>query len=119
MADAADIALVVRKGRTFSRDFQLMTAVINDPDNPIPRDVTGATFEMQFKDIRGSNGTLDLEPTFTTIDLSIGKFNFTEDDVGTGMMATTQGVWEVVMTLSGVVTTEFEGAYRVILPVVS
>ena len=119
MADAADIALVVRKGRTFSRDFQLMTAVINDPDNPIPRDVTGATFEMQFKDIRESNGTLDLEPTFTTIDLSNCEFNFTEYDVGTGMMATTQVVWEVVLTLSGVVTTELMGAYLLILPLVS
>ncbi len=115
MADAANVDLDIRKGRTFTRDFQLMTAVING--DAVPRDVAGATFVMQFRSARGA-ASADLTPVFTAIDLSLGKFNFTATDALTDAMVTTEGVWEIVMTLASVVSTEFEGDYSVILPVV-
>ena len=118
MSDAADIDLVVRKGRTFSQDYQLKTATnIDGLPGSVPKDVTGATFVMQFRSERGG-ATSDLTPVFSAIDLALGQFNFTATDALTDAMATTEGVWEIVMTLSGVVSTEFEGAYTVVLPVV-
>ncbi len=118
MSDAADISIVIRKGRTFTTDYQLKTEVITDGvKSSVPRDVTGATFVMQFRATRGG-ATSDLTPVFAEIDLAQGQFSFTASDTLTGAMVTTAGFWEIVMTLSGAVTTEFEGAYGVILPVV-
>lgn len=118
MSDAADIDLKIRKGRTFNQDYQLKTAT-NDDGIPgsVPKDVTGATFVMQFR-ASTSAPTSDLTPVFTAIDLALGQFNFTANDTLTDLMVTDEGVWEIVMTLDSVVTTEFEGAYTVVLPVV-
>ena len=118
MSDAAVIDLKIRKARTYSQDFQLKTATnIDGVLGSTPRDVTGATFVMQFRSARGA-ASADLTPVFTAIDLSLGKFNFTATDALTDAMVTTEGVWEIVMTLASVVSTEFEGDYSVILPVV-
>lgn len=118
MSDAADISIVIRKGRTFSTDYQLKTEVITDGvKSSVPRDVTGATFVMQFRATRDAVAS-DLTPTSADINLSLGQFRFSSTNVETDAMATTEGVWEIVMTLGADVTTEFEGAYRVILPVV-
>ena len=118
MSDAADISIVIRKGRTFSTDYQLKTEVITDGvKSSVPRNVTGATFVMQFRATRGG-AVSDLTPTFTAINLSLGTFNFKSTNTETNAMSTTEGVWEIVMTFNTDVSTEFEGAYSVILPVV-
>lgn len=115
MSDAANLTLTIRKGRTFERSFQLKDAVING--DPVVRNVTEATFVMQFRDVRGG-AVSDLTPVYAEIDLALGSFKFTATDTLTDAMTTTEGTWEVEMTLGAVVTTEFEGFYTVTLPVV-
>ena len=88
MADAANVDLDIRKGRTFTRDFQLVTAVING--DAVPRDITGATLQMQFRSVRGG-AVVDLTCTYAAIDLSLGQFRFTATDTLTDAMTTTSG----------------------------
>ena len=116
MNDAADIDIVIRKGRQFTTDYQIADFVPNE--DPDPQNLTGATFVMQFRDVRGAAGVLDLTPVFSEIDLSIGSFNFTATSILTDAMATTSGFWEIRRTFNGILTTPFEGAYSVTLPVV-
>ncbi len=115
MHDAANIDFQIRKGRQFSGNFQLATRVINA--DPVPRDVTGAAFSMQFRAVRGG-AVLDLAPTYTEIDLSLGLFNFAANATTTDLMVSTGGVWEIRMIFEGATTTPFDGAYTVLLPVV-
>lgn len=114
--DAANIDLIVRPGRTLTNNYQLTTDVING--DPVPRDVTGATFTMQLRSNREPTTAVDLTPAYTAIDLTLGAFNFEASPGATDAMTTTSGVYEIEMTLDGFVTTEFEGNYSVILPVV-
>lgn len=110
-----DIDLQVRKGRTFTQTYALTTPVING--DPAPRDLTGATFVMQFRETRTA-ATSDLTPTFTAIDLAQGQFSFSATSTVTDAMASLGGRYEIRMTLGTDVTTEVEGAYTVVLPVV-
>lgn len=110
-----DIDLKIRKGRDFSATYHLTTPVING--DPLDRDLTGATFIMQFRATRGG-AVVDLAPTYAAVNLALGQFSFSSTAAQTAAMATASGYYEVQMTLAGAISTEIEGAYSVILPVV-